>query len=890
MASFTDAISTFNPYVSQLPVIEEMSKVGMERQAKYDQGIQKIQGQIDNVAGMDIIKDVDRANLQSKLNQLGSDLKKVAASDFSNFQLVNSVGGMASQIIKDPTIQNAVSATANYRKQVKDMEAARKAGKSDKNNEEYFLNDANKWLTSSKVGESFSGSYMEHIDVMKLVRDSIKDAGLDATHIENLYETDARGKLVIGQDGHPIPSKYMVTEDVETNAPKVKAIVENLLSQGSVQQQIKIDGWANTRYIPVESVYRTFENDFNVRDAECTQRLLQLQAFADSNSLTVDQKQAIINEQNNIKRTIQSNDQKLQGLRKQATESPEQFKQEYYEDNYKNNLLSLATNKVKKENKESPLRKQINWEENFAFDQNKENFNRVMQRDASARGWAANRIAEEKNKRDAAQFDVEFPIDPVTGLRTKLDTTAAGKKRLAVNTTTNSEINSENPGAPIDAISSYSEGTSGLQVKAQAQGIELIHTYLNKLSGGVNKNGKPYSREDTKIAIQTYAKANGETEYGYITRFAGDIKNKSESQNIPLSAADKALINNMNKLNHDVINRLAVTEQIYDDVKRETGYDIKKVQKQYSTEYLKNRRNEMVAITPEDKVDLGILWENSGARSDAAEKRLREKFGSNSDMFNLFKDNGFNYRQYQALGTDKNFQKAQKLLGEKFKKVNVVSDNFSSTLMGGDDELKEAKARIAPLFNVSRIKEEDQVEIKKILAAPGGGMITYDARRPIAEGQPWTGTIFITDTNGKTHSADVNQANLEIITGRKFNAYVEDGLRARANYSDYGSTNLGTYVTDPNAYQSAAIDSGRFESLNGTDYTAKADIQPVPGVGLSLQIYAKDKTMKDYQLIELVPKNEAGLYFTDYNALERQIPNITPGMIKNGLEKLKKSK
>jgi hypothetical protein len=476
------------------------------------------------------------------------------------------------------------------------------------------------------------------------------------------------------------------------------------------------------------------------------------------------------------------------------------------------------------------------------------------------------------------------------GVRVKVDTTAAGKKKGAISTTTDSDIASENKGAPIDAISGYSEGTSGLQVKAQAQGIELIHTYMDKLSKGVNKSGKKYTREDTKIAIQKYAAANGETEYGYITRFAADIKNKSEKNNVPLSAADNALIGNMNKLNHDVINRLAVTEQIYDDVKRETGYDIKKVQKQYSTEYLKNRRNEMVAITPEDKVDLGILWENSGARSSAAEKRLREKFGSNSDMFNLFKDNGFNYRQYQALGTDKNFQKAQELLGEKFKKVNVVSDNFSSTLMGGDDELKEAKARIAPLFNVSRIKEEDQTAIKAVLAAPGGGMITYDARRPIAEGQPWTGTIFVTDTDGKTHAAEVNQANLEIITGRKFNAYVEDGLRARANYSEYGSTNLGAYVTDPNAYQSAAIDSGRFASLNGTDYTAKADIQPVPGVGLSLQIYAKDKTMKDYQLIEIVPTNEAGLYFTDYNALERQVPNITPGMIKNGLEKLKKSK
>ena len=121
MASFTDQISTFNPYVSQLPV-EAMVQVGMQKQAQYDQGVQKIQGYIDNIAGMDVVNDADKQYLQSKLTQLGSNLKTVAAGDFSNQQLVNSVGGMATQIVKDPNVQNAVSSTAWYRKQLSEME------------------------------------------------------------------------------------------------------------------------------------------------------------------------------------------------------------------------------------------------------------------------------------------------------------------------------------------------------------------------------------------------------------------------------------------------------------------------------------------------------------------------------------------------------------------------------------------------------------------------------------------------------------------------------------------------------------------------------------------------------------------------------------------------
>jgi len=90
MASFTDnaqALSQFNPYIQQLPV-EEMIDVGKRRQTAHNEGVQKIQTEIENVAGLDVVRDVDKAYLQSKLNQLGNNLRTVAAGDFSNFQLV----------------------------------------------------------------------------------------------------------------------------------------------------------------------------------------------------------------------------------------------------------------------------------------------------------------------------------------------------------------------------------------------------------------------------------------------------------------------------------------------------------------------------------------------------------------------------------------------------------------------------------------------------------------------------------------------------------------------------------------------------------------------------------------------------------------------------------
>jgi hypothetical protein len=174
MASFTDQIQTFNPYVSQAPLIEAMVTVGTQKQQQYEQGVQKIQGYIDSIAGMDVVTDADKKYLQSKLNELGSRLKTVAAGDFSNQQLVNSVGGMATQVIKDPLVQNAVSSTSWYRKQLADMEKSISEGKSSQANIKDFNDKASVWLSSEKPGQLFRDRYIPYRDINKTAMEAIK--------------------------------------------------------------------------------------------------------------------------------------------------------------------------------------------------------------------------------------------------------------------------------------------------------------------------------------------------------------------------------------------------------------------------------------------------------------------------------------------------------------------------------------------------------------------------------------------------------------------------------------------------------------------------------------------------------------------------------------------
>jgi hypothetical protein len=189
MASYKDPANlTFNPYVQKRPV-EAMMKVGVYKQQRYDEGVQKIQESIDNVAGLDVVRPEDKQYLQSKLNQLGSQLSMVAGGDFSNFQLVNSVNGMTNQIAKDPTVINAVSNTTKYRKDLETIENHRKEGKWADSNQTAFNKDVNAWFQGG-LDASYSANTSPYVDPTKEVTDIVKALAKDYTKNDVWYDPE----------------------------------------------------------------------------------------------------------------------------------------------------------------------------------------------------------------------------------------------------------------------------------------------------------------------------------------------------------------------------------------------------------------------------------------------------------------------------------------------------------------------------------------------------------------------------------------------------------------------------------------------------------------------------------------------------------------------------
>lgn len=310
MASFTDQILGFNPYVQQLPV-DAMVKVGLQKQAQYDQGVQRIQSYVDNVAGLNVVKPIHKQYLQSKLNELGGNLKKVAAGDFSNFQLVNSVGGMANQIIKDPTIQNAVRSTQQASKEQQNIQAAQKAGKSNPNNEDFYYDQYSKWLNDGKLDTPFTAEFTEYKDVDAKLRDLQSKLKEEEIGIENPYMRNEEGQTLYyyidpktkKETSSTDPSKGEKRYALDMLSVKVKGVSAQRILNNFYEsldandiRQMKIDSWAHYRGAGPESFQSDIKTSYDNKKQMMSQHLVDLTVKLQNPKITGEDKTKIQNE------------------------------------------------------------------------------------------------------------------------------------------------------------------------------------------------------------------------------------------------------------------------------------------------------------------------------------------------------------------------------------------------------------------------------------------------------------------------------------------------------------------------------------------------------------------------------------------------------------------
>ena len=311
MASYTDQISTFNPYIQQLPT-EAMVQVGMQKQAQYNQGVQKIQSYIDNVAGMDVLRGTDKEYLQSKLNDLGNNLKAVAAGDFSNQQLVNSVGGMATSIVKDPRVQNAVSSTQRAKSELATANNLYKEGKSSLRNVNYLSDQINQYANSTDPNSTFNGKYINYVDLNKKfmdIADNLKKSAPEKT-IDQPYKSDAQGNTIYytrDKKGNVISASI---DPKSGGTPEADITMKRFTIKGVSAQdmydalkdeltaddmeQMKIDAWDHYKGQGPESVIGDLSATHEIAKRMLEKNIEKLKADLHDDKLNTVQKNAIL--------------------------------------------------------------------------------------------------------------------------------------------------------------------------------------------------------------------------------------------------------------------------------------------------------------------------------------------------------------------------------------------------------------------------------------------------------------------------------------------------------------------------------------------------------------------------------------------------------------------
>jgi hypothetical protein len=225
MASFLDrAPAQFNPYIQQIDP-QAYTQVGIFKQQQYDQGVARVQGMIDSVAGLQVGRDVDKQYLNNRVGELTSKLNNLVGANYDSQALISQVGGLASQIASDPNVQNAVAGTASVSKIRADIEAARKEGKLwSPQNEWAAMKGVQDWYNDPNPGAEFRGSpYNPYIDVNENINKRWKDA-----HPDSILRQSTNGDYYA----------YTMTESGYKMLPpdKVRAEIEATLDPSEVNQ------------------------------------------------------------------------------------------------------------------------------------------------------------------------------------------------------------------------------------------------------------------------------------------------------------------------------------------------------------------------------------------------------------------------------------------------------------------------------------------------------------------------------------------------------------------------------------------------------------------------------------------------------------------------------
>jgi len=812
MASFTDKIPTFNPYVEQQPV-DAMLKVGVYKQQKYEDGIKKIQTSIDNVAGLDIANPVQQKYLQSKLNSLGNNLTLLAAGDFSDFSLVNSVNGMTKQIVKDEDVQNAVSSTARLRAGYKKKAELAKKGLTDKNNDDYYDQFAQEYVNSKDLKASFSSEYVPYTNIVKKLQQALVNAGESSTVAEQLFVTDPNtGKPMI-VDGHYRYADAKTIDKLVTNRPAVLAAIENVMNEGNVKQQLGIDGWATYRNTEATTLLEPLKVQYDDERLKLEQQSLEVSAMLNSTNLSDEQKELYTKTASEIEASLLKNDNMFLSLSQQAEESPEQFKQSYYTQEFKQRLMNqfIKEDKSQTTGVNEALQQQ-NWRQTFAFNEKVES-NKIAYQNAQLS------LSSSANQREWLKFNAEYEQDPVTGNWNKKPD--PNKKPIPTYDPNKPLFSGAAPGDKVSAVNIVQDD---INILSDAKNKLAFSLYAD-ITRAANDNTNA-SDEAIYAKVKQYAKKLGVTPEAFLDRWATNIKNKYDEAGLTPPPNLEDDFNNYMGTASVLNNKKNQYEQALVSANKEAGVDTS-YKKLLDGKTTFNINSEGIKLTLDPKDVLGLnkpeiakvfkLWNREGQQRLLSDPNLnlttnQRNLIANWDKLpryvrqtvisemNSYRDDG------EFIKWNKSRDKADELFNNKLSKIAGVSDTVTGFLPMDSESKPATIGKVAAYVTGGERNYGEGADITAVLKAlDNAKTISWKGKKPTNSKEDWIGEIIVSGEDGVPYTiTNVNRKDLETFTDATFKDYKDQPIQDALNINEKTKSTNPVYMPgSPNAWRTA---------------------------------------------------------------------------------------
>lgn len=198
-------------------------------------------------------------------------------------------------------------------------------------------------------------------------------------------------------------------------------------------------------------------------------------------------------------------------------------------------------------------------------------------------------------------------------------------------------------------------------------------------------------------------------------------------------------------------------------------------------------------------------------------------------------------------------KKTDVIYNQNLAKIVGVSDNVTGTLPTAEASQREVSVAKVVTYVTGGLRNytsgSDKEKILKALK--NDATITWTAKKPTNSRESWTGTIIVSDKDGKDYTiTNINQTDLATFTDAKFTQYEEKPIQDALNINqNTKSTNAVYMPNSPNAWRTAYFKAGQINpEIQKEGWGYRADVVKT-GVGYRLVHYVRKPGTKKFTTI-----------------------------------------